>query len=63
MSQTTMILNDLKRSKKITALVALHKYQCLRLAARVRDLRDLGYPVRSRIVTRGGKRVAEYSLL
>jgi hypothetical protein len=62
MSQQKMILNDLKAGKKLTAIVALHKYQCFRLAARIRDLKDIGYPVQSRMVERGGKYVAEYYL-
>jgi len=62
MNQQTMILNDLKKGKKLTAIAALHKYQCFRLAARIRNLKDVGYPVQSRMVERGGKRVAEYYL-
>jgi len=62
MSQESMILSDLKKGKRITAMVALHKYQCFRLAARIRGLKDSGYSIQSRMVDRGGKRVAEYWL-
>jgi hypothetical protein len=62
MSQESMILDDLKKGKRITAMVALHKFHCFRLAARIRDLRDSGYAIQSRMVDRGGKRVAEYWL-
>ena len=62
MSQESMILDDLKKGKRITAMVALHKFGVFRLAARIRDLRDSGYAIQSRMVDRGGKRVAEYWL-
>ena len=62
MSQANEILAHLKRGKRLTAMVALYKFDVFRLAARIRDLRDSGYAIQSRMVDRGGKRVAEYWL-
>jgi hypothetical protein len=62
MSQTNEILSHLKRGKRLTAIVALHKFGVFRLAARINVLRNSGYDVKSVMVRRGGKRVAEYWL-
>ncbi len=61
MSQTIDILNHLKR-KPITPLEALHSYGCLRLAARVADLRESGHIIETTMVKHNGKRFAQYSL-
>jgi hypothetical protein len=39
------ILNHLKSGKTLTPLEALQMFGCLRLAARVHDLRNEGWPV------------------
>lgn len=62
-SQADQILAYLREGKSLTPLDALIKFHCLRLAARVNELRAAGY----RIVTgdkvlANGKRVAEYRL-
>ena len=44
MSQKTAILDMLKRGP-VTPLDALSKLGCFRLAARVRELREDGYPI------------------
>jgi hypothetical protein len=67
MSQTDQILNYLKAGKAITPLGAIERFGCMRLAARVRDLRDMGIDVKRRmipVVNRYGKEVmvAEYRL-
>lgn len=62
-SQNDAILADLKAGHRITALSALTRFHCLRLAARIHDLRAAGYRIkREDKVLSGGKRVAEYRL-
>jgi len=61
-SQNNQILSDLKKGKKITPLDALRDYDCFRLGARAKDLRNMGYEVITTMVKRNGKRFAEYSL-
>jgi hypothetical protein len=61
-NQCTAILKHLHR-KPITALEALNKYGCLRLAARIHDLRNIGYKIKMVTVkTKDGKRIAKYFL-
>lgn len=58
-----MILVALKNGEKITPLSALEKFGCLRLSARIWDLRHEGYPIVTKnITTPQGKSIAEYSL-
>jgi hypothetical protein len=60
-AQTKRILRDLLRGWKITPLQALKRYSCLRLGARMFDIRRMGIPVESKMVDVGdGKRVAQY---
>lgn len=61
MSQLNQIRSDLDKGKSITAIDALNKYRCFRLAARINDLRNTGYPVDVIIVKSEGKRFAKYS--
>lgn len=44
-SQKKYILNHLRRYGFINPLVALREYGCLRLSARIADLRDEGYNI------------------
>lgn len=44
-SQNSLLLTDLLKGRKITAYEALAEYGCLRLAARVNDLRCMGYVI------------------
>lgn len=62
MSQTTRILAHLKAGKKLTPLQGLQKFGTLRLGARIRELREAGYPIKTVMVKRGNSRVAEYRL-
>lgn len=63
MSQKSQIYAYLKRGKKITALQALHKFECMCLAERCRDLRNEGVPVKTEMVkTKSGKHIASYHL-
>lgn len=62
MTQTNLILSVLKRGEKLTALEAQWRFGCMRLAARIQDLRDKGVPVNTTMVKIGESRVARYSL-
>lgn len=62
MSQEKVILSALKRREFLTPLEALKRYGCLRLAARVKDLRDKGIKVKTTMIEVDGARVARYSL-
>jgi hypothetical protein len=62
-TQANRILRYLEAGNRLTALEALERFQCLRLAARIHELRDAGWQIEERTVeTRSGKRVAQYSL-
>ena len=61
MSQDEMILNALKQGDRLTSLEALARFQCMRLASRIADLRSKGHTIHDRtILTPSGKRVSEY---
>lgn len=61
--QNAQILSHLKRGKEITPMEALNEYGCFRLAARVFELRDSGWPIEcERRSTENGKVVGVYSL-
>jgi hypothetical protein len=47
----------------VTPLMALEEARCLRLAARISDLRAEGYPIRSELVVKDDKRWARYTLV
>lgn len=59
-SQADMILEHLRAGRTITPLEALERFGCLRLAARVAELRDAGYAIATSIETKNGKRFACY---
>ena len=61
MSQKDAILELLKRGP-ITARDAQRHIACDRAAARVRELREQGYPVETTMIQQNGKRFALYSL-
>ena len=62
-TQVKAILAYLQDGKTLTGLEALDRFGCSRLAARIGDIKDAGYSIRSEMVTLpGGKRVAEYRL-
>lgn len=62
MTQTEAILNFLKTGSRLTAIDALNKFGCFRLAARCADLRLEGYNIITETVTKNGKTFAEYHL-
>lgn len=68
MSQCKDILRHLETHRGITAIVALDRYGCFRLAARISDLRAQGYQITTlskEVINRYGekKRIAEYRLV
>lgn len=67
MTQSDEILRDLELGYRITPRFALTHYGCMRLGARIYDLRKRGYDIRRTLITginRHGKttRYAEYFL-
>ena len=61
--QNAQILSHLKRGKEITPMEALNEYGCFRLAARVYELRDNGWPIEcERRSMENGKVIGVYSL-
>jgi biotin operon repressor len=62
MSQQAQILATLKKGQKLTAMNALRLFNCFRLAARIQELRERGYDIKSTIKHVDGKRFAEYRL-
>ena len=62
MSQASRILSHLKR-RPITPLQALDLYGCMRLAARVADLRGRGHKIITEPLEIKGKRIARYKFV
>lgn len=64
MTQSALILAHLQSGKTLTPLGALREFSCLRLGARIWDLRKEGHPITKRMVEhpRTRKRYAEYRL-
>lgn len=69
MSQKKLILAHLNRFGSIEPLTALREYGCYRLGARIADLRDDGYSIRTEIIksvshiTGNTVRFAKYTLV
>ena len=61
-SQEHQILEHLKAQYSITHLEAERLFGCSRLAARIADLRKQGWRIMTEMITRNGKRFAEYYL-
>ena len=63
MSQEKQILSHMKKHGSITALQSLKHYGCMRLAARIYDLKSKGFKVETqKWRTKSGKDVARYWL-
>lgn len=60
MTQTQAIKSHLLKHNSITPGEALRKYGCMRLAARVWQLKQGGFSVVSTMVRRGEKRFCRY---
>lgn len=62
-SQNQQILRHLQAGGSLTSLEALQRFDCMRLGARIHDLRELGHEIHSdKVRTATGKRVVRYSL-
>jgi hypothetical protein len=62
-TQNQLIRQHLESGKSITPLEALSMYGCLRLGARIYDLKRDGLRIKTERKTNGKKWFAEYSLL
>jgi hypothetical protein len=60
MSQTKEILKWMMRGNMISAKTAYNAFGCLRLASRIRDIRDAGIIIQSRIVREGRRNYSQY---
>ena len=65
MAQNKEILSYLLKGGKLTAIDALHKFNTLRLSARILNLRDEGHDIKTQFVTlkKSKKRIASYSIV
>lgn len=63
-TQNQMIASYLLKGRGITPLEALNKFGCLRLGARIADLKKMGLPIDSNMVRDKvtGKRYAQYTI-
>jgi hypothetical protein len=62
MTQAQQIYEYLKLGNRLTALEALQMFGCLRLAARISDLRKEGHTIWTDYVTINDKTFAAYKL-
>ena len=62
-TQNRAILAHLKSGKAITAIEALNLCGCFRLSARIYDLRQQGYSIKTSTVCVNNKHFASYSLI
>lgn len=64
-SQKARILEHMRMGHSITPLEALNSFGCLRLGARIADIKAEGYLVHTEMIKdpRTGKRYAQYSLV
>jgi len=60
MSQNELILAALKRGDRLTAIDALNRFKCMRLASRISDLKAKGYTIYTHTIKDGDKAYAQY---
>ena len=60
-TQNDLILEYLLQGNSITPLIALQKFGCFRLSARIHNLRE-DYPIETKHVTKKNKTFASYSI-
>ena len=64
MSQSTDILNHLKSGNELNPMLALERFGCMRLAARIADLRSDGHNIETTVKKgHNGKVYASYRLV
>ena len=62
-SQNFWLLEQLKKKRRITSLDAMYEAQCMRLSARVYNLRTMGYNIHTENVhLDSGKVIGRYFL-
>ena len=61
-SQQDKIIDYLATGRSITPLQALSRFGCMRLGARIWQLKREGHRIQTDMVTRKGKTVASYRL-
>jgi len=61
-TQSARILDFMASGKPVNPMVALRRFGCFRLGARIYDLKQDGHEIKSERVTRRGKTFAEYRL-
>lgn len=64
-SQTDLILSYLlrKKSNTLNPVEALRMFRCMRLGARIYDIKKRGYRIETKFVKNGNKRYANYRLI
>ena len=62
-AQSQKILEYMAQGHRISPLEALNKFGCLRLGARIYDLKNEGHNIITEMVSENGKRFARYSLI
>lgn len=63
-SHSEQILESLLCGKKLTPIQAINDFECLRLSARIHDLRDIGILINTeKMPTKRGGSFARYSLV
>jgi len=61
-SQQDRIINFLATGRSLTPLQALSRFGCMRLGARIWQLKRDGHRIQAEMVRRGGKTFAQYRL-
>lgn len=61
-TQCATILRALKAGRQLSPLEALREFGCMRLGARIWDLKQAGHPIERTWGTDGEKRWAEYRM-
>jgi hypothetical protein len=62
-SQNQEVLSHLKDRGSLTQMEAARLYQCWRLGARIKDLRNAGWNILTEMIHAGHKRYARYWLV
>ena len=62
LSQKDMILAHMGRGLSITPMEAAERFNCWRLAARISELRDVGWDIQTGDLTLYGKHTARYHM-
>ena len=60
LNQKLKVLNYLNKHGSITPMEALNSFGCMRLASRINELRCEGHAIETRMLSKGGKRWAQY---